>query len=293
MSKLHLASQLLGENLFIHPSALSSYRAMIKQLLSGEITSEVKEVIPMAYINSAGIEAEVNDDGQPTEKAVAIIPIRGPIVKFGNWCCWGADEYEWMLDQAYADDNIAAIVLSTHTPGGMVHAMADLAEVIERRNKPVICSVKSMCMSAGVYMAVHCDEIHATNANICQIGAIGTMAIIMDDSKMMEEYGLKEIIIIPPESKDKNDTYFKALEGDNKPMIKYELSPLAVHFQEIVKKHRPNLKAETDRLLTGGEFFAKDALEAGLIDKIMPFNDTIAHALVLAERMEFTNSINV
>lgn len=289
----NIASQLLSEKLFLHPAALSSYKMLIHQSLTGDLAIQEREELKMSYLNADSVETALNDGDQSQEKVVAVIYVVGPIVKFGNWCFWGADEYEWMLDQAYRDENVSAVVLKFHSPGGMVSAMSDLAEILGRRNKPVIACISSACHSAAVYFAVHCDEIHATNANICQIGCIGVMSTITDDRKMMENYGLKEIISIPPESKDKMDSYFKARDGDDSLLIEYELTPLALHFQNVVKENRPNLKADTERLLTGGEFFAGDAMEAGLIDKIMPFTDTIAYAHKMAERNDFANSINV
>ena len=290
----NIASQLLSEKLFLHPSALTSYKMTVHQLLTGEITSELEEKeLKMTYLDAEAVESALNSDGSPEEKSVAVIHVIGPIVKFGNRYFWGADEYEWMLDQAYADENISAIILKMHTPGGMVCAMDTLAEVTKRRNKPVIACVSSMCFSAGVYWMVHCDEVHATNADICQLGSIGVMSTITDDRKMLENYGLKEIISIPPESRDKLDAHFKARDGDDSLLIQYELTPLAKHFQKVVKENRPNLKVDTERLLTGGEFFAGDAKEAGLIDKIMPFTDTIAYAHKLAERNDFENQFDV
>ena len=51
--------------------------------------------------------------------------------------------------------------------------------------------------------------------------------------------------------------------------IKQEmLNPLAQQFQEAVKAHRKDLKQDVDGILNGRMFFARQALEHGLIDQV-------------------------
>jgi protease-4 len=46
------------------------------------------------------------------------------------------------------------------------------------------------------------------------------------------------------------------------------LDPLAIEFQNTVKAKRKNLKADVDGIVSGRMFFATQALEYGLIDRI-------------------------
>ena len=47
-----------------------------------------------------------------------------------------------------------------------------------------------------------------------------------------------------------------------------ELDPLAKEFQEAVKSHRTNLKADTEGILRGRMFYARRAVEVGLADSV-------------------------
>jgi protease-4 len=197
--------------------------------------------------------------------------------KFGSWFNYGTEEYAQLLDQAYADDSIKAVVMPMHSPGGTVHSVFPIEEAIKRRNKPVLAVVNSQAASAAYYIASLCDKVYAVN-RMAEVGSIGVMAKMTNADKMYEKEGVKIITIIPPESNWKNKAAIEAKKGNTDLYIKEELTLWAIHFQNIVKQNRPNLKMSVEGLLNGREFYAYDAIDNGLVDEIKPFREILKDA---------------
>lgn len=129
----------------------------------------------------------------------------------------------------------------------------------------------------GVYWAVQGDGIFPVGP-MASMGSIGIYAELHDNRKMLEQYGIKVIEVIPPESKWKNRTTREALKGKTKLLIQEELTPWAVHFQDIVRDNRPKLDESVEGILEGRTFFGTASVENGLANKIMSFEQILDYA---------------
>lgn len=270
-------TEIMGKELAIQTDGLSPYLPPLLQYLE---TGEIKatDLDPPKLELFTEDKALFDNDGESnSDSLVAIITIRGFMSKYGCWWCYGAEDYANMLDEAYQDDRIKAVVLQIDSPGGAVNAAFPLEAAIKRRNKPVIAAVDSNSFSCAYYTACLTDQIIAVN-RMAQVGSIGVMTIIVDDRKMLKDWGVKFIEIYPPESKWKNKPQKEALNGKPELIIKEQLSPWAQHFQNIVKEFRPGLNTETEGILEGRVFYAYDAIENGLVDKILTFDEIIDFA---------------
>jgi len=139
---------------------------------------------------------------------------------------------------------------------------------MRNRTKKSIALIDYQCCSAGIYTASLCDEIYAMN-RMCEVGSIGTYAQFVNDSEALKKWGYKIEQIYPPESKFKNLPEREAIDGNPERIIKEQLTPYAIHFQNIIKENRPKLNQSTDGILEGKVFYAYDAIENGLIDGLM------------------------
>ena len=270
-------SELYSSPIAITINGLNPYLPSISQFLLGAQIADNKPELKLSLLDALMNGIDKPDQPDNENPSVAIIRLNGMMSKFGSWFDYGTEEYAHLLDQAYADDSIKAVVMPIHSVGGTVHSVFPMEAAIKRRNKPVLAVVDSNTKSAAYYIASLCDRVYATN-RMSEVGSIGVMAQMMNADKMHEKEGIKVVTIIPPESKWKNKAFMEALKGKTDLYIKEELTPWALHFQDIVKQNRPNLKLSVDGLLEGREFYAYDAIDNGLIDEIKPFTQIVKDA---------------
>ena len=88
---------------------------------------------------------------------VAIIPIKGGIVKNRHWRLTSAREGQAAVNAAKVDPDIEKILLWFDTPGGSVDGIGEFGEAIKAaaKEKEVIAQVDGMCASAGLWLASH------------------------------------------------------------------------------------------------------------------------------------------
>ena len=257
---------------FMSFEGLQTWGPIAYKILNGEQFSLNGDQEPKAlvsYISDSGKQITLDESGNVPAGTIAVVDMIGAIVKYGDWCTYGADEIVGALKANDANPNIIAQILNIDGPGGAVSAIGPFVEFGMTKQKPVI-GLVDLCCSAHLYAAVSCtDHIMAANNISATIGSIGVVLSWVENRKYLSEtYGYVFHEVYPVESKDKNQAFALAMQG-NYDMIKEEmLSPMAIKFQNAVKAARPNLKVNTPGLLTGKTFGAEAALESGLIDSI-------------------------
>ncbi|WP_343206231.1 S49 family peptidase [Bacteroides sp. An19] len=205
------------------------------------------------------------------EGSTAVIPLRGTMLKYGTMCSYGTTEIASVIREAAASKNISSIVLDIDSGGGSVDAIAPLADAIRQAQsarKAVVASC-SLCASAAYYVASYCNEILADNDIDAEFGSIGVMMSFADYAKYYENEGIKVHTIYSNLSDYKNAPFEAAKKGEYAKIRDEELDPLARDFQENVKRNRgARLKADTEGVLRGRMFYARDAVRTGLADAV-------------------------
>lgn len=256
------------------------------EYLSGNLKkaedNQAKAIVSL--VDEKGKPIQMDDKTYKNQQTtLGVVDLIGPIMKYGDWCNYGALEIAERIEQLNDNDAIEAIILNLDGPGGSVGAVAPFLNLKSKKKKPIV-GYADTCASAHYYIASGlCDHIMAQNNISSQIGSIGIVLSFYDNKEYLEKLGYKFHEIYPEESKDKNDSFRLALEGKYDMIKKEMLSPKAIQFQEHVMEHRPNLKKDIPGILTGKTFYAKEALEYGLIDSIGSFSDAVSVALALAE----------
>lgn len=216
------------------------------------------------------MKASTGDFNKAPEGSVAIISLRGDMMKEGTMCSYGTEETAAVIREAAASNKIIGIRLDIDSGGGAVDAIAPMLDAIsfaQGEGKPVVACC-DLCASAAYYVASHCNEIVACNDISAEFGSIGVMIQFPDYAKYYEQKGIKIHTVYSDLSSYKNAPFEAALKGDYKSIKEETLNPLARQFQEAVKNHRKNLDQKTDGILSGRMFFASDALKVGLIDLV-------------------------
>lgn len=222
---------------------------------------------------------------------VQMIPINGPVLKYGGACTFGMVDYARALAKADADPNIVGTVLDIDTPGGEAGGMTMMYDAIRQAKKPVVALVQSgMAASAGMGIAAACDAVFASRETD-RFGSIGMFCTLPDMRKYWESQGLVLHEVYASQSTEKNKEFLEALKADpNNPddehyalLRKNHIDPFVDSFTRMVVKARPAMAATKDQWAQGQMLNAKDAVKAGLIDGFNTLPGAIAHVMQLSK----------
>lgn len=284
-----IASEILRGQWFFQSEAINAYAPIAYDFLYGNnkqlrVDDARPDAVFTAY-NSSGNPIRPNDQGQLDipKGSIAVVDCVGVLVKYGDWCTYGAIDIVNALKFADAHPNIIGTVLNVDGPGGSVAAVGPFVEFGKNKTKPVV-ALCDCAASAHLYaMLAVADHVMADNNISAMIGSIGVVITWMDNSKYLEEKGFTEHVIYADESEDKGKAYHEALKGNYEIVKKDMLSPAAVQFQEFVKSKRPNLKVDHPGLMTGKTFGADEAVKIGLIDKVGSMAEAKEMVAILSE----------
>ena len=253
-----------------------------------------REPLQATFSAQGGQAKSGNSFKEAAPGSAAIIPIHGTMLKYGTYCSYGTTEYAEMIREAADASNITSIILDIDSGGGAVDAIAPIVDAIsyaKSKAKAVVAHC-DLCASAAYYAACHCDEIVASNEISSEFGSIGVMMQLPDYAKYYEMQGIKIHTIYSNLSDYKNAPFEAARKGDYTSIKDEELDPLARDFQAAVQHNRKNLQMNTDGLLRGRMFYARDAVAVGLADSIGTLDFAIQRANDINAQATVNNYIN-
>lgn len=293
-----LLSEVIKGIWLLEPSYLIGFAPQVQKIIAGEhiefngtTASLVKlydssgNLIPGEYLTDwSGAIIKASFD--IPKNSYAVVNMKGPVVKYGDLCTWGADEIVGSLRKVDSIKNIKGIILDTDGPGGAVSAIGPFLQFAKTKTKPIV-GLADACMSLHYWAAVSvCDYLMADNDVSARFGSVGVVSSFQDAKPYWEEKGIKFHEIYPPESENKNEAFRLALEGKYDMIIEEHLSPIAQKFQAAVRAGRPNLKEEKG-VLNGKTYDADKALGLGMIDGI----GSMADALEMINRLELQSEL--
>lgn len=222
-----------------------------------------------------------NKSEEEIKKVVMIVPLHGPMTKYDTCTSYGTTTIAEKMLKLLSKDEVVGFVLDIDSGGGCANAVAPLVQAIRKirdAGKPIIAHVDTCC-SAAYWVASQCESIFADNM-ISTLGSIGAYAQILDEST--DESGRRIVNVYAKESPDKNAPAREALEGKPEKMQK-ELSKLVAEFHSAVRSGRPNLKADSEGVMTGATFNAAEAINVGLADAMMDLDDCVENIYIRDE----------
>jgi protease-4 len=161
--------------------------------------------------------------------------------------------------------SIKAFIFDIDSPGGEAYPSKELAMAIRKIKKPTIANVKSAAASGAYWIASSCDKIVADE--ISAVGSIGVMSLRPDVSDFLQRFGIK----IDTASSGKFKEYglpFQEQTKEEETMINEHVQLIYQSFYKSVEEKRKFNKDMLTAIREGKVFFGKEALEAGLIDKL-------------------------
>lgn len=200
---------------------------------------------------------------------IALIPIHGSLInRFGS--SWGfVTGYQFIRRQfmaAMADDDVKGIVFDVNSNGGEAAGCFELAEEIRagRETKPSVAFVDSNCYSAGYALASAAGKVVCTPSG--GVGSIGVVAMHVDMSKLLEDFGVKVTFITFGEHKVDGNPY-EALSPEVQKDIQKSVNKSGEAFVSLVAANR-NMDAKKVRDTEARVYRAEEAKDLGLIDTV-------------------------
>jgi len=272
------------------------YMPMVLAMMLGTTVDDLglaSTVVPMNHTSQqpslAYARSNTRTPSSTKEKRIAVLPLKHAIIKYDEPCGnYGTETFSELIREANANADISAIVIDVDTPGGMGTACQNPVTAIRECGKPVIAYAgNGICASAGMYIVSECDEIYCEHGTD-EIGSIGTYVTLADFYRhYREHWHLHVKDVYASKSSEKNRAFREALEkfeedGSAERMIKEYIDPFNEAFIAQVKQGRGDRLTDDDQVFKGKLYWAKDALNIGLIDGMKSFNEVLQRAADLA-----------
>jgi signal peptide peptidase SppA len=168
---------------------------------------------------------------------------------------------------------VAAIVFDIDSPGGEVAGLFDLVdEIYEARGaKPIYAIANESAYSAAYAIASAADEVYLPRTG--GVGSIGVIAIHVDQSSFDEKTGFSYTPIFA--GARKNDfSRHEPLSDEARRTLQAEIDEMYDLFVDTVARNRA-IEASRIRATEAGFFQGKKAVNAGLADKVLPWDKAI------------------
>lgn len=207
------------------------------------------------------------------ESNLGVIHISGPLTnKSTGWeALCGGTSYESIKEdfEALLEAGTKTVAFMVESGGGEAYGMMDtgnyLRKLADQNGVRIISYVDGLSASAAYGLTAISDEI-ISNKN-SEIGSIGVLIRLMNDSKALEKEGYERSFISAGTQKipySEDGSFRKEFLDD----LQYKVDSLYTDFTEYVAEHR-NISVEAVRNTQANTFLAGDAIGLGLADQIM------------------------
>ena len=232
----------------------------------------------------ARVWTAANRDVAKMPKAVAILPLTGimePRASDYTYYYGGTstEAFGAMFDKVIGDPSIKAVVLDVFSPGGMVYGTPELARKIHnaRGSKPIVAIANPMAASAALWVSTAADRVYVTPSG--DMGSHGAYSMHVDESKMLEDMGVKVTYTYAGAHKVEGNPYEPASESflQNE---QSDINDIMDAFTADLAKHRGKTAGYVRENFGQGRLLsAKKAVEAGMADGVATFEQVVSRLM--------------
>lgn len=230
-----------------------------------------------AYDGANGLPAMIEKRG-----SIGILKIEGRLVNgAAGWYRFygmvGYDDIAGAAAQLYGDPDVKKVLVRIESPGGMVDGIIDCGTQLEQitATKPSLVYSGQLCCSGGYWLATSIKGAELYAGPTAEIGSIGVLSIHTDITKALELAGVKKTVLRAGENKARLNPY-EPLTDELKAKELVKMADVHKMFRAQVGRGRPNLNASELLAVTDGStFMGKQALSAGLVDKVASFEQAL------------------
>lgn len=226
-------------------------------------------------------------------QSIALIPVIGPLSKYGDLCSMGMQDYQGMINRANVSPTIDGIVLIMDTPGGTVDGTPEFGLSVKNSQKPVGIFGDNMVASAGLWIASQASVIVGNKNNPTEFGSIGVLMALPNYKNVMDAGNAPtvEIFRAAQSTEKAMVNVIEPISEDSRAMVQKDLNSMADQFISTVKAGRGDkLNAKADGLFNGRMFDVYDSKKNGLIDSIGTLQTAVNKVAELAKTQKKNNS---
>jgi signal peptide peptidase SppA len=231
-----------------------------------------------------GVVPEAREAGTPRrQKHVAVMSLSGflePRMSLFGMLFGGTSTQQFgtQFAELMDDDRVGGIVIDVDSPGGTVVGTQELADQVfeARGTKPILAVANPLAASAALHIASSADRLVVTPSG--EAGSVGVFAAHLDISQAMENEGVKETIVTSKSAP------FKAELASSHPLsdaarqhIQETVDTMEDHFVGSLARNRDLSRDDVRANFGKGRLLsAKQAVSAGMADRIGTLNDTVS-----------------
>jgi ClpP class serine protease len=303
MSYPHIITEIVNRPLMVTPAKLEVILSLLGNHSGTTIAPDLSALLHMNSTSGQEIKAYARPVNQlqsdeENEEIIEIIPVLGSLVARNHgWSGDGSGLRSYrtiMMDLKAAARNpqVAGIMLDLDTFGGMSAGCERCTRLIAEvaQEKPVYGVVDLNAYSAGYSIASACSRVILTDQT-AGVGSIGCIAIHCDVSKWADQEGLNYTVVTFGTKKGQFSP-LRSLSKDDAADLQRSVDAHGLRFAETVAELR-GLKLEAVLATEAGAFSGQQAIELGLADDIMSFDEAammLADEIATRKRASFTQS---
>jgi len=224
--------------------------------------------------------------GSNVKDSVGIVKLYGAISQSSSAYGWdqrGSGQIAARIRKMAQRKEIKAVVLDINSPGGTVGAVQEIYSAIMRAKaeskKPIIAHFGDISASGGYYVGSACDSIYALPGTIT--GSIGVIFSGGNMEGLMKKIGYKAEIVKSGKFKDIGSS-MRDMTAEERQLLQDMIDDSYDQFVTAVADGR-KIPADRVRQLADGRIFTgRQALKAGLVDKLGDLQDAVDAAGQLA-----------
>jgi len=266
-----LAADIHGQVHAIEPAAADAVLKALEGRTHDAVTS---------FTGSPAIDRTGRDKGyRVTQAGTAIVPIVGELVTRGSWigAVSGLTSYEALrqvLKAARDDAAVRAVVLDVDSPGGTVPGMFETATLVAElaRLKPVVAIASPLAAASAYVIAAKAGRVVGVPDS--DVGGVGVVYVHADRSMQLARQGIR-VSVIQAGVQKTGGSSLHALGDTTRADIERQLDSVWSRMIAAISAARPRLTAQKLRAMQGRLFPVEQALEAGLVDGIAPFESVV------------------
>ena len=207
-------------------------------------------------------------------RGIAIIPLQGALSNRGGMAAFRAS-----LARAVTNADVGTIVLDVDSPGGTVAGTAETAAAVSAAagQKRVIAVADSLMASAAYWIGAQASELVVSPSS--EVGSIGVLAVHMDLSKALEDFGIKTTIMRSTPFKAEGSP-FEPLTEEARASIMGSVTEAHDDFVRAVATGRRVSQTKVREDFGQGRVVsAQRAVQVGMADRVATMNEVLAELM--------------